>query len=63
MPDVTDAKGTDLMTYGLFGATGYGTNNKLVGYGVGFGTQKYTREDRKKARKLIIVGINSNLMH
>ena len=27
------------MKYGLFGATGYDTNNKLVGYGVGFGTQ------------------------
>ena len=32
MPDITNAKGTDLMRYGLFGATGYDTNNKLVGY-------------------------------
>ena len=48
MPDVTDAKGSDLMRYGLFGATGYDTNNKLVGYGVGFGTQKYTYDDGKK---------------
>ena len=41
MPDINDAKGSDLLKYGLFGATGYDTNNKLVGYGVGFGTQKY----------------------
>ena len=47
-PDITDAKGSDLMRYGLFGATGYDTNNKLVGYGVGFGTQKYTYDDGKK---------------
>ena len=40
IPDITDAKGSDVMKYGLFGATGYDTNNKLVGYGVGFGTQK-----------------------
>ena len=39
MPDITDVKGSDLLKYGLFGATGYDTNNKLVGYGVGFGTQ------------------------
>ena len=42
MPDITDAKGTDLMRYGLLGATGYDTNNRLISYGVGFGTQKYT---------------------
>ena len=35
MPNITDAKGVDLMKYGLFGATRYNTNNKLVGYGVG----------------------------
>ena len=34
MSDVTDARGSDLMKYGLFGSTGYDTNNKLVGYGV-----------------------------
>ena len=38
MPDITDVKGSDLLKYGLFGATGYDTNNKLIGYGVGFGT-------------------------
>ena len=43
MPDVTDGKGSEIMKYGLFGATGYDGNNKLVGYGVGFGTQKYTQ--------------------
>ena len=36
MPSISDAKGTDLMRYGLFGATGYDTNNKLVGYDIGF---------------------------
>ena len=56
MPDITDAKGSDLMKYGLFGATGYDTNNKLVGYGLGFGTQKYTHDDGKRARNLVILG-------
>ena len=36
MLDITDSKGSDLLKYGLFGATGYNTNNKLLGYGVGF---------------------------
>ena len=40
MADITDAKGTDLMRHGLLGPTRYDTNNKLVGYGTGFGTQK-----------------------
>ena len=62
MPDITDAKGSDLMRYGLFGATGYDTNNKLVGYGVGFGTQKYTHDDGKEARNLVILGTNSNAL-
>ena len=62
MPDITDAKGSDLMKYGLFGATGYDTNNKLVGYGVGFGTQKYTYDDGKEARNLVILGTNSNAL-
>ena len=62
MPDVSDVKGSDLLKYGLFGATGYDTNNKLVGYGVGFGTQKYTRDDGKKARNLVILGTNSNAL-
>ena len=35
-------------------------NNKLVGYGLGFGTQKYTHDDGKKARNLIILGTNSS---
>ena len=56
MPDITDAKGSDLLKYGLFGATEYDTNNKLVGYGVGFGTQKYTN------RNLVILGTNSNAL-
>ena len=32
----------------FFGATEYDTNNKLVGYGIGFGTRKYTHDDSKK---------------
>ena len=60
MPDITDIKGSDLLKYGLFGATGYDTNNKLVGYGVGFGTQKYTHDDGKEARNLVILGTNSS---
>ena len=62
MPDITDAKGSDLLKYGLFGATGYNTNNKLVGYGVGFGTQKYTHDDYKEARNLVIPGTYSNAL-
>ena len=62
MSDITDVKGSDLLKYGLFGATGYDTNNKLVGYGVGFGTQKYTHDDSKEARKLVIIGTNSNAL-
>ena len=38
MLNITDAKGSDLMKYGLFGAAGYDSNNKLVSYGVGLGT-------------------------
>ena len=53
MPYITDAKGSDLLKYGLFGDTGYDTNNKLVGYGVGFRTQKYTHNDGKEARSLV----------
>ena len=62
IPDITDAKGSDLLKYGLFGATGYDTDNKLVGYGVGFGTQKYIHDDGKKARNLVILGTNSNVL-
>ena len=50
MSDITDGKGSDLMKYGLFGAIGYDTNNKLVGYGIGFETQKYTHDDGKEAK-------------
>ena len=59
MPDITDAKRSDLMKYGLFGAAGYDTNRKLVGYGVGFGTQKCTHDNGKEARNLVILGTNS----
>ena len=62
MSDITDVKGSDLLKYALFGATGYDTNNKLVGYGVGFGTQKYTHDDGKEARNLVILGTNSNAL-
>ena len=62
MPDITDVKGSDLLKYGLFGATGYDPNNKLVGYGVGFGTQKYTHDDGKEARNVVIPGTNSNAL-
>ena len=59
VPDITDANGTDLMRYGLFGATAYDTDKKLVGYGVGFGTHKYTHDHGKEARDLVITGVNS----
>ena len=59
MPYITDAKGNDLMKYGLFGATAYNSDKKLVGYDVGFGTQKYTHDDDKEARNLVIIGVNS----
>ena len=62
MSDITDAKGSDLLKYGLFGATGYDTNNKLVGCGVGFGTQKYTHDDVKEARNLVILGTSPNAL-
>ena len=62
MPDITDAKGSDLLKYRLFGATGYDTNNKLVGYGVGFEAQKYTHDDGKEARNLVILGTNPNAL-
>ena len=62
MPDITDAKGSDLLKYGLFGATGYDTNNKLVGYGVGFRTQKYTHDDGKETINLVILDTNSNAL-
>ena len=62
MPDITDAKGSDLMKYGLFEAAGYDTNNKLVGYGVGFVTQKYTHDDSKEARNLVILGTSPNAL-
>ena len=62
MPDITDVKGSDLLKYGLFGATGYDTNNKLVGYGVIFGTQKYAHDDGKEDRNLVIFGTNSNAL-
>ena len=62
MPYITDAKGTDLMRYGLFGATEHDTNSKLVGYGIGFGTQKYTHDDRKEARNLAILGTSPNAL-
>ena len=62
MPDITDGKGNDLMRYGLFGATGYDTNSKLVGYGIGFGTQKYTHDDDKEATNLVILGTSPNAL-
>ena len=60
MPDITDSKGSDIVRYGLFGATAYNAGKKLVGYGVGFGTQKYTHDDGKDTRNLVILGINSS---
>ena len=62
MSDITDVKGSDLLKYGLFGATEYDTNNKLVGYGFGFGTQKYTHGDGQEARNLVILSTNSNAL-
>ena len=51
-----------ILFYGLFGATGYDTNNKVVGYGAGFGTQKYIHGDGKKARNLVILGVSPNTL-
>ena len=62
MPDITDAKGNDLLKYGLFGATGYDTNSKLVGYGIRFRTQKCTHDDGKEARDLVILGTSPNAL-
>ena len=62
MSNITYVKGSDLLKYGLFGATRYDTNNKFVGYGVGFGTQKYTHDDGKEARNIVILGTNSNAL-
>ena len=62
MPNITDSKGSDLLKYGLFGATGYDTNNKLVGYGVGIETQKHTHVDGKEARNLVILGTSPNAL-
>ena len=62
MSDITDVKGSDLLKYRLFGAKGYDTNNKLVRYGFGFGTQKYKHDDGKEARNLVILGTNSNAL-
>ena len=59
MPDITDAKGSDLLEYGLSGATGYDTNNKLI---TEIGTEKYTHDDGKEARNLVILGTNSNAL-
>ena len=50
------------MKYSLFGATGYDTNKKLVGYGIGSGTQKYTHDDGKEARNLVILGTSPNTL-
>ena len=59
MSDITDAKGSNLLRYGLFGATAYATTDrKLVGYGIGFGTQKFAHYDGKDARNLVILGGN-----
>ena len=46
----------------MFGATGYDTNTKLVDYGVGFGTQKYTHDDGKESRNLVIYGTSPNAL-
>ena len=48
------------MRYGLFGVTAHDSVKKLVVYGVGFGTQKYTHDDSKEARNLVILGVNSS---
>ena len=47
------------MRHGLFDATAYATTDKkLVGYGVGFGIQKYIHFDGKDARNLVILCVN-----
>ena len=60
MPDINDAKGSNLMRYGLLGVIVYNLDKKLVGHGVGFGTQKYTHDDGKEARNLVTLGVNSS---
>ena len=62
MPNITDAKESDLMRYGLFGATADATDKKLVRDRVGLGTQKYTHDDGKEAGSLVILGLNSNAL-
>ena len=58
MPDITNAKGSDLMRYGLFGGTDY--DNKLwKGYGAAFGSQTYLHKDGKNSRNLVILAVDS----
>ena len=59
IPNIIDVKGSNLLKCGLFGATEYDTNNKLVGYGAGFG---YTHDHGKEARNLVILGTYSNAL-
>ena len=58
MPDITHTKGSDLIRYGLFGATSY-DNKVWKGYGAAFGSQIYPREDGKDVGNLVILGVDS----
>ena len=60
MPDITHAKGSDLMRHGLFGATTYDSKDNLKGYSFAFGSQTYTHDDGKEARNLVILGVDSS---
>ena len=59
MPDIIHAVGSDLMRYGLFGATTYDTK-KWTGYGAAFGLQTCLHKDGKNARNLVILGVDLN---
>ena len=59
MPDITHAKGSDIMRYPLFGATTY-DNKAWKGYGAAFGSQTYTHKDGKDSRNLVTLGVDSS---
>ena len=58
MPDITNAKDSDLMRYDLFGGTDY-DNRLWKGYNAAFGSQTYIHKDGKNSRNLIILGVDS----
>ena len=59
MPGINHAKGSDLMRFGLFGATTYDSEDNLKDYGAAFESQTYTHDGGKESRNLVILGVNS----